>query len=133
MSFTAKIGPSGGLEFSSADRARAFHQWKMARVGKEIEIDDKKYERSSGQNRFYWAYLTVIAKETGENEHDLHEFFRRKLLPPVFKTVQGEEVKFPRSTTDLDKADFSDYLDKISALCGVPLPNPEDAGYIPNY
>jgi hypothetical protein len=57
--------------------------------------------RSSSQNRYYHLYLEVIARESGENADDLHEFFKRKLLPPVFKTIRGEEMKLPASTRDL--------------------------------
>lgn len=46
--------------------------------------------------------------ETGNLADELHEFFKRKLLPPVFKTIMGGgEVAV--STTDLDKAAFSDF------------------------
>jgi hypothetical protein len=70
--------------------------------------------------------------ETGDNADDLHEFFKRKLLPPVFKTIRGEEIKLPASTTDLSKSDFAEYLDRICALTNVPLPDPVAAGYLPH-
>ena len=74
----------------------------------------------------------MIEKETGNNAHDLHEYFKRTLLPPVFKTVLGKEFKVPASTTDLSKGDFTVYLDKIAALTNVPLPDPIAAGYLPS-
>jgi hypothetical protein len=89
-------------------------------------------KRSGQQNSFYWLYLGVIATETGDNADDLHEFFKRKLLPPQFITVRGEEIKIPASTTDLNKADFGEYMEKICALTGVPIPDPEAAGFISN-
>jgi hypothetical protein len=110
-----------------------FEDWMHANDGKYITIELEKVGRTNSQNSYYWFYLGVIERETGENSDDLHEFFKRKLLPPVFKTIRGEEIKLPASTTDLDKIGFGEYLDKISALTNVPLPNPEDAGYITNY
>lgn len=112
--------------------AERFDKWKRGNEGVEVVIQPWKPTRSSSQHRYYWVYLGVIAKETGELENDLHQLFKRKFLPPVFRTVMGEEVSTPRSTTKLSKADFGDYLDKICALTNVPMPDPEVAGYIPN-
>jgi hypothetical protein len=61
-------------------------------------------------------YLEVIARETGDNADDLHEFFKRKLLPLVFKTIRGEEIKLPASTTDLDKVAFGEYPHRRNVL-----------------
>jgi hypothetical protein len=47
--------------------------------------------------------------------------------------VNGEEIKIPSSTTTLSKIDFGEYLDKIAAETGIPLPDPEAAGYISNH
>jgi hypothetical protein len=109
-----------------------FEDWLHANNGKHVSIDIEKPERSTSQNRYYWLYLGVIAQETGDNADDLHEFFKRKLLPPVFKKICGEEIKLPASTTDLGKGEFTEYLDKICALTNVPLPDPIAAGYLPN-
>lgn len=133
MPFRAKIDHNAEIEFPSMSVAAKWQGWKEDHRGVEIVIDEMKHSRSTSQNAYYWHYLEVIAKETGELASDLHEVFKRELLPPVFKTIRGKEYKLPASTTDLDKAAFGEYLDKISALCNVPLPDPEAAGFISNY
>jgi hypothetical protein len=75
----------------------------------------------------------MIEAETGNNANDLHEYFKRVFLTPRFIKVMGKEIKIPRSTTDLNKAEFFDYLDKICAESGVAIPNPNELeGFIPN-
>src|SRR5947209_12274567 len=107
-------------------------QWAREHEGARLVIEEEKHVRTHSQNAYYWVYLGVIARETGDNADDLHEFFKRKLLPPVLKTIQGEEIKLPRSTTELSKTDFGEYLDRICALTNIPLPDPEAAGYLPH-
>lgn len=87
-----------------------------------IEIELEKAKRSLDQNALYWLYLGVIEKETGNLATDLHELFKRKFLPPIPKKILGVEFKLPNSTTDLSKADFGEYLDKISAFTEIPIP-----------
>lgn len=53
-------------------------------------------------------------------------------LPPVFKTILGEEVRLPASTTELSKVALREYLDKITTMTGVPIPDPQEAGYLPH-
>jgi hypothetical protein len=112
---------------------RKFEEWLHTNDGKTVVIDLERHDRTKSQNAYYWVYLGVIARETGENADELHEFFKRKLLPPVFKKIRGEEIRLPASTKDLDKIAFGEYLDKICAMTNVPLPDPEAAGYISNY
>lgn len=90
-----------------------------------VSIEQEKWVRSASQNNFYWAYLRIIANDTGEVESDLHDLFKRKFLPPQFKTILGVEVKLPASTTKLDKVSFGEYMQKISALTNVPIPDPK--------
>jgi hypothetical protein len=85
-----------------------------------IEFDEIK--RTTQQNRYYWLYLRIISQETGDNEQDLHEYFKRKLLPPRFVSVLGKEIKLPASTTRLNKKDFGDYIDRIQQLTDIPAP-----------
>ena len=50
-------------------------------VGKDFVGEVEKSKRSLSQNAYYWVYLEVIAKETGNMSDDLHYFFKSKLLP----------------------------------------------------
>ena len=122
----------GMIAFGSPVARSKFFEWARGHAGAHVVNEEEKRVRSLSQNAYYWVYLGVIARETGDNADDLHEFFKRKLLPPVFKTIQGEEIKLPRSTTELSKVDFGEYLDRIGALTNIPLPDREAAGYIPN-
>lgn len=128
--FTVKNGkPNFGSDFNES-RFRVFLQ---DNEGKEFGIVKKENKRSNQQNRYYWLYLQVIEQETGNIADDLHEYFRRKFLPPKFITVMGKEIKIPSSTTELNKVEFGEYLEKICAETEVPLPDIKLAGFITNY
>lgn len=120
---------AGKPKFADISEYR-FREHLKEHDGKTYEIFLRETKRTLSQNAFYWVYLELIEYEIGNNANDLHEYFRRALLPPKFLKVMGKEVKVPRSTTELSKTEFSEYMDKISAECGVPIPNPEDAGFI---
>lgn len=123
----------GHLDFGSDFNLARFREWCKQHEGAWLRITHEQPKRSRSQNSFYWVYLQAIEQETGNNASDLHEHFKRTLLPPVFKTVLGKEFKIPASTTDLTKVQFGEYLDKIAALTGVPVPDPQAAGFISNH
>jgi hypothetical protein len=87
-----------------------------------VEIDKFRISRSNQQNKLYWAYLRLCEEETGNEANDLHEYFKRKFLPPQFKEIMGETIKLPATTTKLNKTEFGTYLDKISFLTSIPIP-----------
>lgn len=87
-----------------------------------VTIEKYKAKRSLDQNALYWFYLKAIEDDTGNLATDLHELFKRKFLPPVFKTIMGVSFKVPASTTDLNKIQMGEYLDKICAFTNVPIP-----------
>lgn len=103
--------------------------------GKWVDIIPRNPKRSLTQNAYYWVYLNVISEETGNDIDDLHEFFKHKYLPFKTITIKGKkgEHTFKRitSTSELSKNDFGEYLDKICAATGIPLPDPQAAGYLP--
>jgi len=123
MTFLATIQKDGGLNFGSSYNLSRFRQWCKENPGKELRIESVVHIRSNSQNRFYWLYLEVIERETGNVANDLHEYFKRVLLPPRFIKVLGKEVKIPASTTDLKKIEFGDYMEKINAMTGVEIPD----------
>lgn len=89
-------------------------------------LEKYRVSRSTQQNRYYWAYLTIISKDLGDDPNSLHEYFKRKHLSPRFISALGKEIKIPASTTKLSKGEFSDYISAIELECGVPSPNPEE-------
>lgn len=105
-----------------------WQSWLKKMDGKRVRvtIDVEKDQRSLKQNSFYWMYLSLVENETGTPAEDVHEIAKRKFLRPRFVKFKNEEIKLPASTTRLDKLDFNKYMDKISEMTGVPIPNPDD-------
>lgn len=128
--FKAKDGkPDLG---SDANRAR-FNDVLKNNEGKTFRIELVENKRSLSQNALYHLYLSVVERETGNNTGDLHEYFKRTLLPPRLIKVFGKELKIPATTTALTKSEFSEYMMKIEAETGVLVPNPQDAGFYTDY
>lgn len=100
--------------------------------GKSVKlvIEDKK--RTLPQNSLYWAYLHIISRETGNDIEDLHYSFRFSFLEPQLVEVSDFNkggrtmVAELRSTTSLSKQEFTDYLERICAETGIPIPNAEE-------
>ena len=123
------------LTFSSETHKSLFNQFLKDNEGKVIQVEKYVPIRSNQQNRFYWLFLGMIESETGNNANDLHEYFKRTLLPPKFIKVMGKEIKIPMSTTEITKIEMGEYLDKISAETNVAIPTEEDMekmGFISN-
>ncbi len=116
---------NGTIDFGTEYNRARFKEFLKKNNGKEFRIDLIKRVRSLNQNRLYWFYLEVIEKETGNNANDLHEYFRRSLLPPKRLKVMNKEFNVPSSTTELSKSAMGDYMEKICALTNVPLPDVE--------
>lgn len=124
--FTAK---EGKMTWGSTYNHERFRQNLRENEGKEYRIEPLISTRSMSQNSLYHLFLDVICRETGNDHNNLHEYLKRELLPPKFikVNIKGKEVerKIPASTTDLTKTEFCDFMDKISSLTGVPIPDTE--------
>jgi hypothetical protein len=129
MYFPATI-KDGKLTFNGYV-AQRFEEWAQSHEAARISVDVRKPTRSTTQNSYYWVYLGIVERETGQLATDIHEWAKRKFLPPRFITVQGQELKIPGATTELDKTAFGEYLDKVAAEIGISLPDPIAAGYLP--
>ena len=79
-------------------------------------------KRNSEQNSAYWALLhkiSLLVKPAGVSydSKSWHLYFREKLLGYVDTVLpSGKQVTSLRSTTDLDKQEFSDYLAQVEAF-----------------
>lgn len=94
-----------------------------------VEITERRIKRTISQNGLYWLWLTCISHETGNDKDDVHEVFKTKYLNPHYKNILGEPIII-RSTTDLDTAQFKEYLDAIQVFAStelqITLPDPDD-------
>ena len=81
-----------------------------------VKIEKEKSKRSLSQNNYLWGVVyKTIADYNGDTEQALHDYFVRTLLPPKFIKVMGKEIKVPSSTTELNKVEFGEYIEKIRA------------------
>lgn len=96
----------------------------------EVSVKARKTKRSLSQNALYHSWLACISKETGNDQDSLHKYFARKFLGVTVEKVFGEKVAKVVSTTTLDTAQFTTYLDQIQAFVAteldIMLPLPED-------
>jgi len=132
--FLVKIN-NNEIDFGSEFNAMRWREFKRENEGKWLRIEKPVSLRSKRQNSYYWAYLEIISHETGNLAEDLHEFFREKLLPKKFVVIHGKkgdyEIEKRKSTTELSKLEFGEYLDKICAVTEIALPDPSQLeGYI---
>lgn len=88
-----------------------------------VKIEKWKKDRTGEQNRLLWAYYEIICNETGDNVGDFHEVAKRTLLPPRFVKIKDKNYKLPASTAKLSTKEFTEYLEKLCAWTGIPLPN----------
>ena len=133
MNFLVKI-IDGKLSFGSEHNEARWQQFLQDNEGKTVKITKETPQRTLSQNAFYFHFLEVIARETGNEVESLHQFFKEKLLPREFKTIVGKktahEIQIIKSTTKLTKLEMGEYMDKISAMTEVAIPDPKDAGYL---
>ena len=133
--FTPKIKEDGTLDFGNEGSEAKWYSFCKFFKDKRVRIELVDSQRTLSQNAFYWFYIGLVAEDTGNDSDDLHEYFKRKFLKMQIGRIKSrsgkvyEVEKYP-STTKLKKHEFSEYLDKISALTGVPIPDPTEAGYI---
>ena len=97
-----------------------------------VEVKRKTKRRTLPQNRLMWAYLSALSKWTGNDRDDLHVYFADRYLPKKCVEVFGKQVEHRGSTTDLDTAAFSEYIERIrrdAEELGYPMPSPSSPLY----
>lgn len=87
-----------------------------------MTLTNQKPKRTIRQNSYYWAYIAIIAAETGNGPDDLHTLFKHEFLSGTVVEVMGKQVVREASTTDLSRLEFGEYIDKIASLTGVEPP-----------
>lgn len=105
---------------------RGYNNHLEALEGDEVEviIRRKKDPHSLPQRRLYWHYLRQIGDWIGQSPEELHDTFK-----DLFLTDKTGEVPVIKSTMDLSKEEFQEYIEKIKlrvAEVGIALRDPGD-------
>ena len=85
-------------------------------------ITNKRPQRTQKQNRFLWVYYGIVANETGHTTEEIHDWAKGKFLTQGITEVFGSKVRKLKSTTQLTKQEFSEYIERIESETGVPAP-----------
>lgn len=86
-----------------------------------VSISRPVKHRSDNQNRYYWAVLSDLAKQTGHSSDQLHEWFKDAFAPRKFMTVGSEIRELPKSTSELTKEEFQEYVDRVTTFATSEL------------
>ena len=115
-------------------RDNALAYIRALNLGKKYSVEVKEYRknRSNSQNRLYWSWVNIIAKDTGYDPDDMHDTFKQRFLGVEEKIVFGEAVYIAKSTAKLTTQEFTAYLERIEQTAmemGMNLPRPDDYSY----
>jgi len=99
-----------------------------------VTIEEFRRPRTNQQNAFLWGVVYPCVIEAGNLEgwtaNDLHEYFLGECFG--WETLEGlgrKKVKPVKRSSRLNKQEFSDYLEFISAKCadmGIVIPEPNE-------
>ena len=126
--FSGKI-ENGKIVLDTPALRKRFQKRLIQLEGRKIHLSVNPFnkKRTLKQNNFYWgAILPMIANQTGMIEEELHI-----ALSMMFLKDETKLIPTIRSTRELDKNDFGEYLEKIQDWCRSFLnitdwPNPEE-------
>ncbi len=87
----------------------------------EISLHPVNDSRSARQNKLYWMYLRKISRAYGEHTAELfHDYFKDKYLCYTV-IIAKEEIRQCKSTADLSKKEFSEYIEAIIEWAAIHL------------
>jgi hypothetical protein len=99
-----------------------------------VTIEEFRRPRTNQQNAFLWGVVYPCIIEAGNLEgftpNDVHEWFLGECFG--WQTLEGlgrKKVKPVKRSSRLNKQEFSDYLEFISAKCadmGIVIPEPNE-------
>lgn len=90
----------------------------------EIEIRHTRDQRTTKQNAYLWGVVyKMVAEDVGEDDpNNIHKEYTKMFLTEiVWSKLQNEEVERVKSTTDLSKDGFWEYVEKIQRHAAIFL------------
>jgi len=78
----------------------------------EVEVKPFAFNRSTAQNRRYWALIQELGSFLGYEDFEMHELMKYKFLSYKQEMLGDELVVIP-STSKLTIKEFVSYLDQV--------------------
>ena len=80
----------------------------------------RKHKRSNPANAYYWLLLHKIAEREWSGSkysaEQFHTYYKSRFLGCDDVTMpNGKTLSIPRSSADMDVAEFGEYFDKVQA------------------
>ncbi len=117
------------------ERAMLYAKMRGLRGKHRITIAKYRRKRSDRQNRYYWPAFVApfgqFLRDQGEPiTNDMaHEMLKLKFLKVVVPDDKAGKLECTRSTTDLDRQEFNQYLDRcahfLNTMFGIVIPEPD--------
>lgn len=100
----------------------ALEEWARQNPGRNIlvKFERRGAKRSLPQNRYYHGIVVQSVmlglREIGYSmSHDeTHYFLKQKFNPVQVPNKRGEAIELPGTTTELNKVEFSEYIERIA-------------------
>jgi hypothetical protein len=84
----------------------------------EIEVKPFAFNRSTAQNKRYWALIQELGSFLGYEDFEMHELCKYKFLS--YKTeLLGEEIPVIPSTSKLTIKEFVSYLNQVERFAST--------------
>jgi len=124
-------------KFTLTNRPR-LQEWCRLNKGKNVVVSFKRKnsQRSNPQNRYYWGVvikeISIRLREVGYpwlEDDEVHEMMKLKFnFERMINEETGEALEIPRTTVDLSKTEFSEYIDRVrmwaAEFLGIDIPDP---------
>lgn len=113
-------------QWNIVDKSKFKIDLEMLRDG-DYEIVPFKKDRTNEQNRYLWWWVYgTISKEVGEDDLEYIHY----VMGSRFLTQHDKKEPYIKSTTKLNTAEFSDYVEKIRKFMlerlNIYIPTPEE-------
>ena len=119
LELTGHIDQDGAMTIHNKP---ALSEWARQNPGRNIlvKFERRGSKRSLPQNRYYHGVVVQSVmlglREIGYSlSHDeTHFFLKQKFNPVQIPNKEGEAIELPGSTTQMNKTDFGEYIDRIA-------------------
>ena len=109
--------------------------WVASLDGKQVRVivEQETRKRTDPQNKYYWGVIIeLLSQELGYESEEVHNllksmFLKRRVI------LKGKEYISIGSTTKLNTAQFTDYIEKIKRFAAselnISIPDSDEVNY----